>query len=127
PLSAIDGRIGRTLQVIPAVLIAVLAVSLVEAFLILPNHLGHSLRPQRSRSRLHARLDRGFESLRERGLGRAVDFAIRHRHAAVGLTFAFALASLGAVVGGKLPYQAFVDSEGDLVEFQLEMPLGTSL
>lgn len=44
PLSAIDGRIGRTLQVIPFVLVAVLAVSLLEAFLVLPNHLGHSLR-----------------------------------------------------------------------------------
>ncbi|HLT35001.1 MAG TPA: efflux RND transporter permease subunit, partial [Enhygromyxa sp.] len=127
PLSAIDGRIGRTLQVIPAVLIAVLAMSLVEAFLILPNHLGHSLRPQTTPSRFRARFDAGFERLRERGLGRVVDFAIRHRYAAVALGLATFLASLGAVVGGKLRYQAFPDAEGDVVEFRLEMPAGTSL
>lgn len=127
PLSAIDGSIGRTLQVIPAVLIAVLAMSLVEAFLILPNHLGHGLRSLSTPSRFRAWFDAGFERLRERGLGRLVDFAVRHRYAAVALGLAAFLASLGAVVGGKLRYQAFPDAEGDVVEFRLEMPAGTSL
>jgi HAE1 family hydrophobic/amphiphilic exporter-1 len=36
PLASIDGRIGRVLQVIPVILIAVLAVSLIEAFFVLP-------------------------------------------------------------------------------------------
>ncbi|PRP90144.1 putative efflux pump membrane transporter TtgB [Enhygromyxa salina] len=127
PLSAIDGRIGRTLQVIPVVLIAVLAMSLVEAFLILPNHLGHSLRPRGRRSAMRQRFDDGFEWLRERGLGRAVDFVVRHRYAAVSLGLAAFLVALGAVQGGKLSYQAFPDAEGDVVEFRLEMPAGTSL
>lgn len=127
PLSAIDGSIGRTLQVIPVVLITVLATSLVEAFLILPNHLAHSLRPVSRPSRFRARFDAGFERLRERGLGRFVDFAIRHRYAVVALGIAAFLASLGAVSGGKLRYQAFPAAEGDIVEFRLEMPAGTSL
>ncbi|KIG18653.1 RND multidrug efflux transporter [Enhygromyxa salina] len=127
PLSAMDGRIGRTLQVIPAVLIAVLAMSLIEAFLILPSHLGHSLRPHTTRGPLRARFDAGFERLREGGLGRIVDIAVRRRYAAVGLALAAFLAALGAVQGGKLRYQAFPDAEGDVVEFRLEMPAGTSL
>lgn len=127
PLSAIDGRIGRTLQVIPVVLIAVLAMSLIEAFLILPNHLGHSLRPHGPRHRLRERFDAGFERLRERGLGRAVDFSVRHRYAALGLALAAFLGALGAVQGGKLRYQAFPDAEGDVVEFRIELPAGTSL
>src|SRR5690606_10678651 len=118
---------GRTLQVIPAVLIAVLAMSLIEAFLILPNHLGHSLPPHGPRHRLRERFDAGFERLRERGLGRAVDFSVRHRYAALGLALAAFLGALGAVQGGKLRYQAFPDAEGDVVEFRLELPAGTSL
>ena len=127
PLSSIDGRIGRTLQVIPAVLVAVLAVSLIEAFFILPHHLGHSLRAERSRGRLRVAFDGAFERLRERGLGRVVDFAVRHRYGAVGLTVAAFVACMGAVQGGQLRYQAFPDTEGDLVEFRLAMPVGTSL
>ncbi|NVB41054.1 efflux RND transporter permease subunit [Pseudenhygromyxa sp. WMMC2535] len=127
PLSAIDGPIGRTLQVIPMVLIAVLAMSLVEAFLILPNHLGHSLRKREHEGKLRQRFDAGFEALRERGLGRVVDFGVRHRYAAVSLAIALFLVSLGAVQGGKLRYRAFPDTEGDVVEVRLEMPAGTSL
>ncbi|EDM75675.1 hypothetical protein PPSIR1_15765 [Plesiocystis pacifica SIR-1] len=127
PLSAIDGPIGRTLQVIPTVLIAVLAVSLIEAFLILPNHLGHSLREQRSEAGVRRRFNAGFEFVRERAMGRFVDLAIRHRYAAVGLAIVLFLGSLGAVQGGKLRYRAFPDTEGDVVEARLEMPAGTSL
>ncbi|HVI00365.1 MAG TPA: efflux RND transporter permease subunit [Enhygromyxa sp.] len=127
PLSSIGGSIGRTLQVIPVVLIAVLAMSLIEAFLILPNHLGHSLRPLTTPSRFRARFDAGFDRLRDRKLGGLVDFAVRHRYGAVALALAVFLTSLGAVVGGKLRYQAFPDAEGDIVEFRLEMPAGTSL
>jgi hydrophobic/amphiphilic exporter-1 (mainly G- bacteria), HAE1 family len=127
PLSAIDGRIGRTLQVVPAVLIAVLAVSLIEAFFILPHHLGHALSAERRRSRLRRRFDAAFEAMRERGLGRVVDFAVRHRYGAVGLTVGAFVACVGAVQGGQLRYQAFPDAEGDVVEFRLAMPVGTSL
>lgn len=42
-LLGLDGQMGAVLSVIPVVLIMVLSVSLIEAFLILPNHLNHSL------------------------------------------------------------------------------------
>ncbi|MDP5359762.1 MAG: efflux RND transporter permease subunit, partial [Paracoccaceae bacterium] len=41
PLMFLSGEIGTILQVIPVVLLITLAASLVEAFLILPNHLSH--------------------------------------------------------------------------------------
>ncbi|MCA9652070.1 MAG: efflux RND transporter permease subunit [Myxococcales bacterium] len=126
PLSAIDGRIGRTLQVIPAVLISVLAVSLIEAFLVLPNHLGHSLRAERRPNRFRRRFDAAFEAVRERGLGRLVDLAVRHRYGATGLTVAAMVISLGAIQGGHLRYQAFPDTEGNIVELRLALPSGTT-
>ncbi|MEM9453585.1 MAG: efflux RND transporter permease subunit [Myxococcota bacterium] len=131
PLSAIDGRIGRTLQVIPAVLIAVLAVSLIEAFLILPNHLGHSLRHsvagRQAPNRFRRIFDAAFDAVRERGLGRLVDFAVRHRYGAMGLTVAALLISAGVLEGGHLRYQAFPDTEGNTVELRLALPIGTAL
>jgi len=126
PLSAIDGRIGRTLQVIPAVLVAVLAVSLIEAFFVLPNHLGH-IRMNPKPGRLRERFNRGFDALRERGLGRVVDLAVRFRYVTVGLTAAAVLIATGLVTSGTLRYQAFPDTEGDVVEYRLALPPGTPL
>src|SRR5690606_37162809 len=85
PLASIDGRIGRVLQVIPAVLVSVLAVSLIEAFFVLPNHLAHSLVhvDLRVQGRARAWFNRSFDLLRERVLGRSVDFAVRYRWAVV--------------------------------------------
>nr|MDQ2694235.1 efflux RND transporter permease subunit [Pseudomonadota bacterium] len=43
PLAFLEGDIGKVLKVLPVVLLLVLAVSLVEAFFILPHHLAHGL------------------------------------------------------------------------------------
>ncbi len=126
PLTAIEGRIGRTLQVIPAVLVAVLAVSLIEAFFVLPNHLGH-IPPGANEGRLRARFDAGFARLREQGLGRIVDVAVRFRYATLGLTAAALIIASGLITSGVLRYQAFPDTEGDVVEYKLALSPGTSL
>ena len=47
PLAFLEGNLGRVLRVVPIILLLVLSISLIEAFLILPNHLGHSLRRAR--------------------------------------------------------------------------------
>ncbi|MFC1641872.1 efflux RND transporter permease subunit, partial [Myxococcota bacterium] len=127
PLSAIDGRIGRTLQVIPFVLLAVLAVSLIEAFLVLPNHLGHSLRSPAAEASGHfrRRFDDWFAHFRDIRLGRLVDRVVQHRYLALGTVVAVAIVSVGMVTSGKLKYVAFPDTEGDVVQFKLEMPPGT--
>ncbi|MCR9165837.1 MAG: efflux RND transporter permease subunit [Nannocystaceae bacterium] len=129
PLAGIEGRIGRVLQVIPVVLVAILAVSLLEAFLILPGHLGHALRDhhRRKTSRVRAVFDARFGWLRERGMGRLVDAAVRFRWATVGATIAVFLVSVGMVSSGRLQYRAFPSAEGDVAEFTIAMPPGTSL
>ena len=42
-LAFLKGDIGAVLKIIPVVMLAVLVISLIEAFLILPNHLRHAL------------------------------------------------------------------------------------
>jgi HAE1 family hydrophobic/amphiphilic exporter-1 len=60
-LSFITGEIGQVLRVMPIVLIIVLSVSLLEAFLILPNHLGHSLK--HSQNQQASRVRQKFNSM----------------------------------------------------------------
>lgn len=129
PLVALDGDIGKVLLVIPVVLILVLSVSLIEAFLILPNHLGHALdhEDRDNPGRFRAWFDAKFETVRQRYLGTAVDTCVRYRYATVGATVSAFIVSMGMLSGGILKFQAFPDIDGDVVQLSLLLPQGTPL
>ena len=128
PLAFLSGHMGKVLQFIPMVLILVLSVSLVEAFLILPHHLAHSLKHHRERSsRFREVFDAGMLRFRDHTLGRLVDLAVHWRYWFVGIIIALFLLSFGMLAGGKLKFQAFPDIEGDIIEARLLMPQGTPL
>ncbi len=129
PLSNIEGQIGRTLQVIPVALITVLAVSLLEAFFILPSHLGHAIRSPATHppGRFRRAFDARFSWLRDRLVGRAVDLGLRYRYFTTGALIAVTIASVGMITSGHLKFSSFPSAEGDLVQFKLELPPGTPL
>ncbi|MCA9652263.1 MAG: efflux RND transporter permease subunit [Myxococcales bacterium] len=129
PMAFLEGNIGRVLLVLPVVLIVVLAVSLVEAFLILPNHLAHSLHghEQDPPSRFRRVFDAGFDRVREQGLGRTIDLAIRWRYLTLGLVVTAFLLAVGMLSGGVLKFQGFPDIEGDTAQAKILLPAGTSL
>ncbi|MDY6841876.1 MAG: efflux RND transporter permease subunit [Pseudomonadota bacterium] len=81
PLAFLAGELGSVLEVLPVVLIAALAASLIEAFWILPHHLKNGLGKSRDKptSRFRARFDRGFEATRGK-VGQLADTAIRFRY-----------------------------------------------
>ncbi len=68
-LVVIGGRFGNLIQDIPLTVIAVLVASLVECFLILPNHMAHAL-AARAKERWYdwpsRQVNRGFTVVRER-------------------------------------------------------------
>lgn len=128
PLAFLSGHMGKVLQFIPMVLLLVLAVSLIEAFLILPHHLAESLRHHENKvGRFRAAFDRRLIGFRDNTLGHLIDWAILHRYWFIGGTVALFLVSIGMLVGGKLKFQAFPDIEGDIIEARVLMPQGTPL
>ncbi|MCP5409724.1 MAG: efflux RND transporter permease subunit [Chromatiaceae bacterium] len=129
PLAFLSGNMGKVLEVIPVVLIAVLAVSLLEAFLILPHHLEHALRNHEAdpQSAFRQRFDAFIEWLRNDLLGRAIDTVIHWRYLFLGLVLALFMASLGMLAGGHLKRIAFPDIDGDSFEARLLLPQGTPL
>jgi len=126
PLAFIEGDIGKVLKVMPIVLILTLAVSLIEAFLILPHHLAHSLEGQKT-DRFHQAFETGLAWVRENILGRAVDWAVNWRYVFAASLFAILLAMLGLVAGGTVKFQGFPSIEGDLIEARILLPQGTPL
>ncbi len=129
PLAFLSGNIGRVLQVLPVVLIIVIAVSLLEAFLILPNHLGHALGSADTKepSRFRRRFGTFVEHARENWVGRAVDAAMRQRYLFLGCVVALVIATVGMLAGGLVKFRAFPDVEGDVMQARVLMPQGTPL
>ncbi|MDL0434012.1 efflux RND transporter permease subunit [Marinobacter sp. TBZ242] len=128
PLSFLAGELGAVLEVLPVVLVAALAASLVEAFWILPHHLKGSVNHLRRGhdSPLRTAFDNGFERFRE-GVGRLADGAIRWRHAVLGVMLAVLLGSAGFMAGGHIGSEAMPDIDGDVLEARILMPQGTPL
>jgi hydrophobic/amphiphilic exporter-1 (mainly G- bacteria), HAE1 family len=128
PLGSLSGFIGKVLQVIPLVLILVMAISLIEAFLILPSHLGHSLLhvDVNAPGPMRRRFDGMIESLRD-AVGRCVTRLIEWRYLFVGSVAGIFCCTLGLVVSGVVGFQGFPELEGDVVVARILLPQGTPL
>ncbi|ARU00426.1 efflux RND transporter permease subunit [Yoonia vestfoldensis] len=126
PLAFLAGELGAVLEVLPVVLLAALAASLVEAFLILPHHLKGGMK-HTAPSRFRLRFDAGFDALRERGVGRLADAAIRWRWLVAGLAIGALIVTVGALGGGVVKREAMPEIDGDVLEARLMLPAGTPL
>lgn len=129
PLAFISGRIGEVLGVIPVMLIVVLSVSLIEAFFILPAHLGHAFEYADANRSNHwrQRTDSMFEFVRDRVFGSVVDAAVRNRYLTLGLAAGVLLATMGLLASGTLKFLPFPQVEGDTVVARVVLPAGTPL
>lgn len=122
----LKGDMGQVMGVLPVVLLSVLTISLLEAFLVLPHHLAHSLRKHHDRERAawRERFDNAFARLREAS-GRMGDGAIRYRYAVLGFAAALFIVSVSLIPAGFLKFKSFPDLEGDLLDARIIMPQGT--
>ncbi len=126
-LAFIKGDIGQVLRVIPVVMLVVLTVSLVEAFLILPNHLSHAIdKSGDGQGRVQTFVNGRLDGLRE-VVGRFVDVAIAFRYLTIGTAIAVFLATLSIMVGGYVKFVAFPEIDGNTLEARILLPQGTPL
>ena len=126
-LAFIKGDIGQVLRVIPVVMLVVLTVSLVEAFLILPNHLSHAIDNSGSgQGRVQSFVNGQLDNFRE-VVGRVVDVAISLRYLTIGAAIAVFLMALSIMAGGYVKFVAFPEIDGDTLEARILLPQGTPL
>ena len=127
PLMLVGGIIGKILFAIPLVIISVIMASLVESFFVLPGHLRtsfvhmHKLSPDS----LRARLDRGFETFRERVFRPLVSAAVTYRGATISFAVAALLAALGLLAGGRLNFVFFPTPESQVLYANATFVAGT--
>jgi len=132
PLFFVPGRIGKIFKVIPAVVIMVFLVSLIESIFILPSHLAHTgeRRGGSLRRWIHAyqqRLSDWIARKIKTIYGPILDRALEHRY----LTVATALAALmitGAyVASGNMGMVMFPRVESDYAYASATLPYGSSV
>ncbi len=126
-LAFLSGDLGAVLRVVPVVMLFVLVISLIEAFLILPHHLIHTLEMQHKPGGVRARVEQAMNYARENLVGPLVDLTIRWRYITAGLAFAVLLASVGMLTGGYLKFTAFPELDGDTIVARVLLPQGTPL
>ncbi|MFK0571764.1 efflux RND transporter permease subunit [Endozoicomonas sp.] len=127
----LEGQMGAVLKVIPQVLILVLTLSLMEAFLILPHHLAHSLHKKKASDRQPLAfkqqfLDR-FERFRNGTLVNAVSKVIEWRYLFIGSVLSLLLASIALIVSGAVYFIGFPEVDGDQAEVRIILPPGSTL
>ncbi|NOR61845.1 MAG: MMPL family transporter [Rhodobacteraceae bacterium] len=126
-LGFLGGNLGAVLKVVPVVMLFVLMVSLVEAFLILPHHLVHTLEAPVKPGGMRDRVDRMMKYTTEYIVGPLVDLAIRFRYFTAGLSIAVLLLAVAMLAGGFIKFTAFPELDGDTIVARVLLPQGTPL
>ncbi|MEM9764982.1 MAG: efflux RND transporter permease subunit, partial [Pseudomonadota bacterium] len=127
-LSFLTGDIGQVLRVVPVVMIAVLALSLIEAFLILPHHLGHALEARaKRRAWVQDCANAAIGWAAQRVAGPLAAASVRWRYLTAGSAIAALLIAVSAFASGTLKFTPFPDLDGDTLQARILMPQGTPL
>ena len=131
PLFFVPGESGRFLHVLPAVIIAVFTVSLIEVLLILPSHLSFT-RKKANASSLMSRFDRKQTELRlkldkamERFYRPVLETAIRFRFITIAGFLSVLLVMIAYTMSGRVNFTFNPSIENDYVQGEIEMPTGT--
>jgi len=114
PILLVGDVVGQIMAPLPMVVMAVIAVSLIECFFILPGHLAHSLpRHHKAPGRFRRTFDAGFEFFRDRLFGRLVDLSFRWRYATVAIALAVTALGAALMMSGQLQFRFFPTAEGE--------------
>nr|WP_210424721.1 efflux RND transporter permease subunit [Marichromatium bheemlicum] len=127
PLILVGGIVGNILGAIPLVVVAVILSSLLESMLVLPGHLrGAFVHAHRAGpDSLRARLDRGFERLRDEFFRPLVTRAVAHRFVTISTAVALLLVAVGLLAGGRLTFVFFPTPESQVINANVTFVAGT--
>ena len=126
PLMLLPGIVGKFMFVIPFVVTLALAISLVEAYWMLPSHvlsIGHSVeRP----SRMQATRIRFTRVLRHR-YAKVLAFAVRHWIVLCVIVLSLVAGAVGAMATGLVRVQFFAFDPMRIFYVNIDMPAGSPL
>jgi multidrug efflux pump subunit AcrB len=131
PLLFIPGTTGKFWWPLPAVVITVLAISLLEALYILPAHLAHSSSTPHTGAgrRLHAlqqSFARGFSHFVNTRYRSFLDLCLRHRYITLSTAVALLIVVSGYGMSGHMGMIMMPEVAADEIEAGIRLPVGTT-
>lgn len=133
----LDGGIGDFFKEVSTVVILTLAVSLVEALIILPAHIAHSKALVRGRkkptsglfylfNKVNEKADQFLVFCRDRLYGPYLKFFLKNRFLGLAIPFALLIFSIGGISSKVVRTSFFPNMASDRVDINLTMPQGTN-
>jgi multidrug efflux pump subunit AcrB len=137
PLLFVGGIMGKFIAILPVVVIACLAISLVESLVLLPAHLNHLPDPNRVEEHGHPlrRLGKRFHKITTGGLEWFVhrlytpflEMSLNWRYTSLAVAITVFMVAIGLAGSGIVKFEVFPRVDGDLITATVEFPDGTPL
>lgn len=137
PLSYVGGIMGKFIAILPVVVIACLAISLIECLLLLPVHLNHLPDPRKTvlKRNLVSRWVVSFHELTAKGLLWLIKYtyipflrkALYWRYIAFSVAISILLICVGFIRAGIIKFEVFPEVDGFIMTSSVEFPAGTPL
>lgn len=128
-LILIGGQMGTMIYDIPFTVIAVLSASLIECFLILPNHMAHAL-SHTAEGRWYdwpsRKVNIGLEWVRVRLMRPFTRAVVRARYAVLALCIALLASQVALLISGKVQWRFFSAPEQSTVTGSFSMVAGAA-
>ncbi|WP_050528105.1 efflux RND transporter permease subunit [Pseudorhodobacter aquimaris] len=128
-LMVISGRFGSLVADIPVTVIAVLMASLVECFVILPNHMAHALRAAKEEAWYDwpsRQMNKGLQWLIRVAVRPLVALVIRARMAAIALALLLLATQAALFISGDLKFRFFNSPEQSSISGNFAMLPGAT-
>jgi len=133
PLFFVPGVMGKMFRTVPAIVVPVFTISLLESLFVLPAHLGH-LRERTHASgfssalgRQRQRFNRFLQWVIHRVYEPLLRLALRHRYLTLATGATVLLLAVGVVVGGRIEFSFMPRIESDLVTANAVLPYGSPI
>ncbi|BCE03773.1 efflux RND transporter permease subunit [Marinicellulosiphila megalodicopiae] len=129
PLLLIGGSFGNFLVDIPTVITAAIIASLIECFIILPGHLGHSFtRSKKSKqpNKYRKWFDHKIDVFREGPFRKGVSYCVTHGSILMAGMLAFVLIIVGALQSERIGFQATPSLDQSQLTFSMDLINGTT-
>ncbi len=132
PLLLLPGETGKFWQPLPAVVIVILALSLVEALFILPAHLGHLKRKQKKGiilklENFQKRFAKGFERLVDRYYRPFLDRCLQFKYITLSIAVSLLLIVGGYGYSDHMGMILMPEVAADEIEAGIRLPVGTTI
>lgn len=132
PLLFMPGETGKFWQPLPAVVIVILAVSLLEALFILPSHLGH-LKENKNKNKWVLKLEgwqrnfaKSFDNFIEKRYRPMLDVCLKHRYITLSIAVTLLLIVGGYGYSGHMGMIMMPEVAADEIEAGVRLPVGTT-